>query len=165
MSDEEETGQVVDVEDADARIDELEDRVDDLEDKLARERAGKANLRKRLEGRIDAARRDGKRDLLRALLPALEDLDRAIEGGLDEDGLRLVREELREVLAGEDVEPIEATGARFDPRYHEAVAAVETDEHPDGTILEEVQRGYTFGDEVLQHSKVTVARPPSDEEE
>lgn len=172
MSEEGEGGVVVDeadardeTEDLSEQVSELSDQVADLEDRLTRALADKANLRKRLEGRIAEARRDAKEDLLVRVVRVAEDLDRALEGDLDPRGVRMVRDALGDVLADEDVEAIRAEGETFDPRYHEAVARVETDEVPDGQVVEEVQAGYTFGDDVLVHSKVAVARAPTTDEE
>jgi molecular chaperone GrpE len=65
---------------------------------------------------------------------------------------------LQDYLAKQGVEPIEALGVEFDPNFHEAVLRIEDSEHPDNTVVEEVQRGYRMGDRVLRPSMVKVAR-------
>lgn len=185
MADDEESEQVVVDEPSDeegtpgpdalkARVEDLETEVAELQDKLKRALAEEANVRKRADREVKAARAEGRRDLLQALLPVLDDLDRALAlggrgeagtegpGDLDPDGLRMVRDELWKTLEAAGLSPIEAGGARFDPALHEAVGRVETDARPDGAVVEEVQRGYALDGRVLRPAKVTVARAPAE---
>lgn len=163
MSDEESV--VVD-EDADLEpeetIQQLQEEIEELEDRLARALADKKNLAKRRDKDVDRAHTRAQRSVLRDVIPVLEDLQRALDGGVDEDGVALVYENLQDVLDRNGIERIDASGA-FDPHLHDAVATVETDEVPDGEIVEEVQPGYRHDGDVIRPSKVTVARPPEEE--
>lgn len=163
MSDEESV--VVD-EDADLepeeQIQQLQEQIQELQDRLARALADKQNLAKRRDKDVERARTKARRAVLRDVLPILEDLERALDGGVDETGVQLVHENLQDVLDRQGIERIDASGT-FDPHLHDAVATVETDETPDGEIVEEVQPGYRHDDDVLRPSKVTVARPPEEE--
>jgi molecular chaperone GrpE len=104
--------------------------------------------------------------LLGRLLAVIDDFDRALESVPEDihegwlDGIRLVERKLQALLEAEGVKPIEAIGQPFDPNLHEAVVHEETAEHPDNTIIGEVQRGYLLRERVLRPSLVRVANNP-----
>jgi molecular chaperone GrpE len=106
--------------------------------------------------------------LIGKLLGVLDDFDRALESVPAEahdpwiDGVRLVERKLRTVLEGEGVTPIAAIGEPFDPNLHEAVAHEETADHPDNSVIGEVQRGYRLHDRVIRPSLVRVANNPKE---
>lgn len=148
----------------------LRGELESLREQLLRVRADTDNYRKRLERTTGELVRDAKKGIFLSVLGVADDLERAVasaeareaDGALLE-GVRLTLDRLRELLAGHGVRPIEAGGA-FDPHWHEAVAAVETSDLPDGSIVEEIGRGYRWGDEVLRAARVRVAVAPSDQE-
>lgn len=76
------------------------------------------------------------------------------------EGVRLIDRKLRSVLEEFDVTPIEAMGKPFDPYYHSALLQDESDEYPEGVVMEELQRGYMLGDEVLRPTVVKVSKGP-----
>lgn len=132
-------------------------------DKYLRERAEMDNFRKRQERvAVDRVRRE-KRELLHKVLEVMDNLDRAMrfEESLDREslhqGLRMVQWQLNELLKGEGLEPVPTVGQPFDPHIHEAVETVESDEHPEGTIVEEIRKGYMLGDEMLRPARVKVS--------
>jgi molecular chaperone GrpE len=97
------------------------------------------------------------------MLDVLDSFDRAIEQmkGADPaliEGLEAIRRKTAGVLEAEGVRPFESKGEMFDPELHEAVARVDTNEHPPGAIVDEFRRGYRWDGEVLRHSEVSVAR-------
>jgi molecular chaperone GrpE len=98
------------------------------------------------------------------LLPVLDDVERALDHapeGADEGwvkGVRMTFHKLEEVLASVGVERIEAVGAPFSPRHHEAIGFEESTEHPDDTVLVELRPGYKMHDRVLRPSLVKVSR-------
>ena len=104
-------------------------------------------------------------ELLRKLLPILDNLRRALDHapeGIDRnwfDGLRMVVRQFEETLQAQGVSPIPAVGEKFDPSKHEAIAREETDEHEEGTIVEEMQPGYRLHERVLRPTLVKVAHP------
>ncbi len=130
-------------------------------------RADIENLQKQMQRRIDEAVERGNQRILMRLLPIVEDLDLAIDAarrtGNDAvlEGVEMVRRKLEKMLDSEGVSPIEAVGSAFDPHLHEAVLEVETRDHPDGTVVEEVRKGYLFKGRLLRASMVKVARNPS----
>lgn len=105
-------------------------------------------------------------DLISRLLPVLDDLRNALDhkpAGVDEawaKGIELGVRKLEEVMATHGLEPIESVGATFDPRYHEAIGHVESDEHPEDTVVSELRRGYRIRDRVVRPSLVRVSRRP-----
>ena len=129
-----------------------------------RARAEFANFKKRVEAERQEVRRSSTEALLLKLLPVVDDLERAFqvlpEESADEawvDGFRMILRKLQALLESEDVTPIEAAGQPFDPLWHQALLQEETEEHRDGYVIEEMQRGYRVGDRVLRPSMVKVA--------
>jgi molecular chaperone GrpE len=129
-----------------------------------RARAEFANYKKRVEAERQELRRTSTEALLLKLLPVVDDFERAFQALPEEstdaawmDGFTMILRKLQAILESQDVTPIEATGQPFDPVWHEAVMQEETDEHPDGYVTEEMQRGYRLGDRVLRPSMVKVA--------
>jgi molecular chaperone GrpE len=121
------------------------------------------NYRKRVERERASAARAGTRGLILSMLDVLDSFDRAIEQmkGADPaliEGLEAIRRKTAGVLEAEGVRPFESKGEMFDPELHEAVARVDTNEHPPGAIVDEFRRGYRWDGEVLRHSEVSVAR-------
>jgi molecular chaperone GrpE len=95
-------------------------------------------------------------NFLREILPALDGMSLAkFEDPKLVDAIRVVEKEFMRVLAKSDVVPIETAGKSFDPAFHEAVAV-----DPGGTALEEVRRGWKFGDRVLRPASVRIVKPP-----
>ena len=70
----------------------------------------------------------------------------------------IVQKELHEVLKNYGVEVVKGAGEKFDPHLHEAVGVVESNEHPDDTVVEEMQKGYTMNGRLIRPSKVKVSR-------
>jgi len=89
---------------------------------------------------------------------ALEAMEKAEDKAAVMDGIRLVQKEFHRVLEDNGVERIKTVGEMFDPNIHEAVTAVDTEEEPDGRIVEEVRPGYTLNGRLLRAPQVIVAR-------
>ena len=126
-------------------------------------KADMENLQKQTQKRIEdtISRANGR--LLMQLLPILDELEMAIEAskngeGNIVEGVDMVKGKLQKVMTSEGVTPIDALGEPFDPRYHEAVLEVDTEDHPKGTVIEELRRGYMYNSRVLRASMVKVAR-------
>jgi len=106
--------------------------------------------------------------LISKVLGVLDDFDRALESVPPDaedpwiEGVKLVERKLRNVLESEGVTPIGAVGEPFDPNLHEAVAHEDTADHPDNTVIGEVQRGYRLHDRVIRPSLVRVANNPKE---
>ncbi|MFQ5878216.1 MAG: nucleotide exchange factor GrpE [Acidobacteriota bacterium] len=131
-------------------------------DMLLRKQAEFDNFRKRCDRDRKEAGRQAAADLIRSILPVLDSLERALatsegEEGPLRQGVVLIYQQLMEVLRKEGLLPVETVGARFDPRLHEAVEVVDVEGSEQDTILEEMQRGYTFNDRLLRPALVKVA--------
>ncbi len=105
---------------------------------------------------------EGERNVIKALLPVLDNFDRAMENveNVDPawvDGLKLVQKQLLETLAKFGLEQIDDTGM-FDPNLHEAVMQQETEDAESGTIVMVMQKGYKVKDRIVRHSMVGVAK-------
>jgi molecular chaperone GrpE len=121
------------------------------------------NYRKRVAREAAAAQERGVISLAKELLPALDNLDRAIDAAAKDDplleGVRLVRSELSAGLARVGIESFCPIGEPFDPELHEAVATAEQGEdgHPSGTVVEVYQPGYRAGPNIIRPARVVVA--------
>ncbi len=121
------------------------------------------NYRKRVERERASAARAGKRKLILGMLDVLDSFDRALEQMKSADpaiveGFEAIRRKTAGILEAEGVTPFESKGEMFDPELHEAVASVETDEYPPGSVVDEFRRGYRWGGEILRPAEVRVAR-------
>jgi molecular chaperone GrpE len=135
---------------------------DALVDRLARLQADFENARKRAAKEQQDFREYAAADAIKALLPALDSFERAIHlpaTHLSElrSGVELIYKQLHDALAKLGVQPVPAKGATFDPRVHEAIELVETDQVPDHQVIEELQRGYKLKDRLLRPAMVKVA--------
>jgi molecular chaperone GrpE len=136
---------------------------EDLVQTMVRRQADFENYRKRIErGREEESRR-GVARLIDELIPVLDAFERALKAHDDpayeeyRKGLELIYRQLWDTLARQGLERIPAAGATFDPHFHQAIERVETNEHPDGAILEVFQDGFMFYGRVLRPSIVRVA--------
>ena len=133
----------------------------DWQDKALRLQADMENFRRRQQRRADEAIATEQKRLLLLLLPAVDNLERALnhQSGSDEtlrDGVELIYRDLVHKLAQEGVTRIETRGQPFDPEWHEAAAAVPAPAASD-TIIDEVRAGYRWGDKLLRPAQVVVA--------
>jgi molecular chaperone GrpE len=137
-----------------------------LKDAWLRSAADFDNFRKRTRREIEDARRTGREDLLRALLPVFDNLERAIQSAKRAadvkavaDGLSLVQKQFAEALGREGIARVPTVGHPFDPGVHEAIQQVETTDHAPGTVIAEVQPGYMQGERLVRAALVVVAKP------
>jgi molecular chaperone GrpE len=142
-------------------------RADEATYNWQRSAADFANFKRRTDEERSVIGQVGTALLISKMLGVLDDFDRALanvppdahEGWVE--GVRLVERKLRTVLEAEGVTPIEALGEPFDPNLHEAVVHEPTSEHPDNTVIAELQRGYRLNDRVLRPAMVKVANNPN----
>ncbi len=148
------------------KIAELESELAEAKDRRLRLAADFDNFKKRTRQEQLETIQHASADLIARLLPALDDLHKALDHkpkGVDEawvKGLELSVRKLDEALSAHGLEPIESVGARFDPKLHEAIGSEESVEHPEDTITSELRRGYRIRDRVVRPALVKVARPP-----
>ena len=137
---------------------------DDYYERLQRVTAEFDNYRKRTERERREATDRAAAAMLEDLLLILDDFERALgsDPGTDQsaykEGVSIIHRQLRDLLARRGVQPIEAVGEDFDPRWHEAVTYEAAPGRRDGEILEELRRGYKLGDRLLRASMVKVAK-------
>ena len=140
--------------------------VADLQDRLLRRQAEFENFRRRNErDRSDFLQYAGM-EIVREILPILDDFERAQKTECSDEsyrkGIELIYQRLVDTLTKIGLEPIEiGAGTEFDPNLHQAVVRLETDEAADNTILEEFQRGYNFKGKLLRPAMVKVAVKPA----
>lgn len=120
------------------------------------------NYKKRLERDREADQAMMKGDLIKKVLPILDDLERALEKRLAEDpwtdGIELIKRKLQGILDAEGVKRIEAEGAVFDPNFHEAISTEPVDGVESGRVVAVVLNGYMLGERVIRPAQVKVAR-------
>lgn len=140
----------------------LQQQIVELTEALQRERADVMNVRRRHEEQVASLKTVVKATVVRDLLPVIDNFERALkhvpkelDGNDYIKGVQAVVKQFEKTLTELGVERIKTTGEAFDPRYHEAVSM----EDGDGTtevVSEELQPGYTLGDEVIRHAMVRV---------
>lgn len=142
----------------------LQARVDSLEESLLRAKAETQNIQRRATTERNDAIRYANADLMRTLIPVLEDFDRTFAAAGSDDkaileGTRLVHTNLVKALRDFGLEPIEAAaGEKFDPAIHEALMHHPSDELSPGSVVEQVTRGYRLRDRVLRPARVVVSK-------
>jgi molecular chaperone GrpE len=140
-----------------AERDQLQAEVADLQDRLLRRQAEFENFRKRNErDRSDFLEYAGM-EVVREILPILDDFERALKTESSDEGHRKGVELIYQRL----LDTLKKIGTQFDPNLHQAVVRVETEDAPDNTILEEFQRGYNFKGKLLRPAMVKVAVKPA----
>src|SRR5213594_5058572 len=149
-----------------SRLAELESALAEAKDKYLRLAADFDNYKKRMRHEQLDTMEHASAELIHRLLPVLDDLQSVLEHqprDVDESwikGLELSVRKLEEALGTHGLQPIDAVGARFDPKLHEAVGHEESAEHPEDTVVSELRRGYRVRDRVVRPALVKVSRRP-----
>ena len=137
---------------------------DALLDRLARLQAEFDNARKRAVREQQEFRDFAAADVIKNMLPALDSFERALkvqappEASEFRSGIELIYRQLQDALQKAGVQPIASVGQEFDPRLHEAIEMVDSNEVPDHHVLQELQRGYKLKGRLLRPAIVRVAR-------
>jgi molecular chaperone GrpE len=146
-------------EDLDSLVEDLTRERDEYLDLAQRARADFENYRKRAARETQDALLRGKSEVGRAVLPAVDALERAltVEGDGLAEGVALVHKELESALAAAGIEVIDPTGEAFDPELHEALSSRPAEDgEKAGTVVETVQRGYRIGATLIRPARVVV---------
>jgi molecular chaperone GrpE len=151
------------------------DEVNDIQNRLAEAEARSAenldgwqravaefqNFKKRVERDRESDQAAMKGDLIRRILPVLDDLERALQSRPPEDawfnGIELIQRKLQSILEAEGVRRMQAEGAVFDPNFHEAISQEPVDGAESGRVVAVVQNGYMLGERVIRPAQVKVA--------
>jgi molecular chaperone GrpE len=139
--------------------------LEDMKGQYARLAADFDNFRKRTQKEKDELSEQAKCTTIKELLPIVDNFERARsqlkpqnDGEMNiHKSYQSVYKQLVDCLKRIGVAPMRPEGEEFDPNLHDAVMREETDEYPEGTVIEELMRGYTIGDRVLRHAMVKVA--------
>jgi molecular chaperone GrpE len=140
---------------------------DDLRDQLLRKRAEFENYRKRVERDRELAGVDAAAAVLKAIVPTIDNLDRALQAtgveGTLRDGVELTRRELLALLERQGVKVEDPVGLPFDPERHQALSHEVVPGRPEGTVVEVFRKGYSFKDRLLRPALVKVAKAGDDD--
>ena len=135
----------------------------ELQDRLLRTAAEFDNYRKRTDRERRELSDAVAADVIRDLIPVVDDLERALAAATDADealrsGVELIRRQLLEVMRRRGVEPFDSVGEQFDPAWHEALASEPAEGRADGEVTAEIRRGYRLGTRLLRPALVKVAK-------
>ena len=149
---------------------EAQEAIAELNERIVRLTADFDNFRKRAQREKDEARQFANQGLLEKLLPVLDNFEMALTAVKDadpsvRDGVQMILDQLLGVLKESGVEPVDATGQPFDPNLHDALSQEETTEVEEGTVVQQVQRGYKLNDRLVRPARVVVAKAPGAAEE
>ena len=151
----------------------IEDELKDLQDRHLRLRAEFDNYKKRKDREfIRLLQYEGK-DVIISFLGIADDLQRMIASADGDksknakslvEGMNLILEKLHRRLSALKVEPFDSEGVKFDPELHDAMMTQTSDDHEDGVVIQEFEKGYKYKDRVIRHAKVIVNSKGSDKE-
>lgn len=144
-------------------MDRLKGEVDNLRELYLRKLAEFDNFRKRIEREREEMRRTAAEDLVRELIPVLDNFERALQHVDGDDslsvrqGVELISKQLWDILARQGMEMVDPAGQHFDPELHEAVQRIEGGGHRPGTVVSVLAKGYLFGGRLVRPALVSVA--------
>jgi molecular chaperone GrpE len=150
----------------DASLRELQREREALQDRLMRTAAEFDNYRKRMDRERRELSEYAASDILLELLPIVDNFERALqapagpEGEAFRKGIELIHRQMLDLLRKRGATTIDAVGADFDPRLHQAVIHEASGEHREGEVMQELQRGYMLGERLLRPAMVKVAKRP-----
>jgi molecular chaperone GrpE len=154
---------------AQVEIETLRGENDQLKDRLARLQAEFDNARKREVKERQDTRDYAVQGAVEPFLGVMDNFQLALKAGGSAEQLRagveLILKQMEDALRGLNVQAVESVGAQFDPRVHEALGSIETVEHPDHQVLEEIRRGYKLRDKLLRPALVRIAVNPAQKSE
>ncbi len=144
--------------------DKRDEQIEDLTDRLKRQMAEFENFRKRTEKEKSQMYDMGAKSIVEKVLPVIDNFERGLAAVPEDkqedpfvDGMNKIYRQMMTMLEEAGVKPIEATGAEFNPDFHNAVMHVEDESLGENIIAEELQKGYMYRDTVVRHSMVKVA--------
>jgi molecular chaperone GrpE len=146
-------------------LEEARAKLQESEEKVLRLAADFDNSKKRLERERDTSLKYAEENILKELLPGIDNIERAMDQAQEAnniesllEGVELTRDGLLGTLEKFGVEAIESVGEVFDPNIHEAIAMEETDAMEPNLVLREFQKGYVYKDRLLRPAKVIVSK-------
>jgi molecular chaperone GrpE len=147
-----------------SEADQLRMQVEENNQRILRVQADFDNFRRRARAEKEDFAKYASLKLIEQLLPVVDNFDRALSSSKETKdfdalvkGLDMTFRQLDQLLTGEGLKPIEAIGQPFNPEYHQAVMQVESEEHEEGIVVEELQKGYILKDKVIRPAMVKVS--------
>lgn len=144
------------------KLAEAESKISEYRDTWLRSQAEFQNYRKRLERDNELTYVSMKGDIVKKILPVLDDLERALQNRPTDNawanGIDLIARKMQNILDSEGIQRIEAEGTEFDPKFHEAISHEPADGVKSGFVISVVQNGYMLGDRVIRPALVRVAQ-------
>lgn len=146
----------------------LTNEIDLYKDRWLRTRAEWENFRKRTLKEKAEWIMNANEQLILEIADVLDNFERALESGKDHKdypafykGIEMIYEQLMNLLKKRGLTEIETVGKEFDPRYHEAVANIESDKYEENIVADKIQTGYILNNKVIRHAKVAVSKGKS----
>ncbi len=144
------------------RLEDAESKTSEYKDSWLRSQAEFQNYRRRIERDNEVMYATMKGEIVKKVLPVLDDLERALQNRAAEDpwanGIELIARKFQTILENEGVKKIEAVGMEFDPNFHEAISHEPADGTQSGHVIGVVQNGYMIGERVIRPAMVRVAQ-------
>lgn len=144
------------------QLEEAEARSAEYKDNWLRAQAEFQNYRKRVDRDAELNYLTLKGDIVRKILPVMDDLERALQNRSTDDpwasGIELIVRKFQNILESEGIKKIEALGAEFDPNFHEAISHEPADGAQSGQVIGVVQNGYMLGERLIRPAMVRVAQ-------
>ena len=149
------------------RLESVEQEAKEAHDRFLRVSAEFENYKKRSAREMDEFRKFANESLLREMLTVVDNLERALNSSNNDnqanshiaEGVDMTLKEILKVFEKFNVKPIEALGKPFDPNFHQAAMRKETNERPENTVLNELEKGYMIHDRLLRPAMVVVSMP------
>lgn len=144
------------------QLEEAEAKASEFKDGWARSQAEFQNYKKRVERDNEMMYASMKGDIIKKVLPVLDDMERAVQNRPADDawasGIELIVRKLQTIIENEGVKRIEAKGEAFDPNFHEAISHEPAEGVESGHVIEVVQNGYILGERIIRPAMVRVAQ-------
>jgi molecular chaperone GrpE len=141
--------------------DKRDEQIADLTDRVKRQLAEFENFRTRSEKEKSQMFDMGAKTIIEKILPVVDNFERGLanapEGDAFADGMKMIYKQMLTSLEEAGVKAIEAEGTEFNPDFHNAVMHIDDDQYGENIVVEELQKGYTYHDQVVRHSMVKVA--------
>ena len=149
------------------KLESVEQEAKEAHDRFLRVSAEFENYKKRSAREMDEFRKFANESLIREMLTVVDNLERALNSSNNDnqanshiaEGVDMTLKEILKVFGKFNVKPIEALGKPFDPNFHQAAMREETNEHPENTVLNELEKGYMIHDRLLRPAMVVVSMP------
>jgi molecular chaperone GrpE len=147
-----------------SKLKKAEEEIKTLQDRLLRSFAELDNVRKRTEKEKSQLIQSANADLIKGILPILDDLERSLKLSFNDDasgfrnGIELIYQKLFSILKNQGLTPMETVGQPFDVDKHDALLQDEREGVAPGMVIEEYERGYFLNGQVLRHAKVAVSK-------